>query len=75
VIGLVAGPVDEEDVEVRARGCRGGGGTLPYWIRVKRLQFLLAKQVENANLGVRDADPVSTAIALNKANRLQAGRR
>jgi hypothetical protein len=36
----------------------------------KRLQFLLGKHVVNGNLGVRDADPVYTAIALNKANRV-----
>jgi hypothetical protein len=37
---------------------------------VKRLRFLLGKHVVNGNLGVRDADPVYTAIALNKANRV-----
>jgi hypothetical protein len=37
---------------------------------VKRFQFLLGKHVVNANRGVRDADPVYTAIALNKANRV-----
>jgi hypothetical protein len=37
---------------------------------VKRLQFLLGKHDVNADLGVRDADPVYTAIALNKANRV-----